>query len=333
MSLNNALVNSFMKNDVDLLFALKTKAMRRLVEHTSPLEKYAFIERVIDGLPAAVTETDMVTYNTHGDQGLLVTISYAPKRGNGSVHGTNNLEETSRDLFNPSNPRKEVGYKLLSYFLAIRETIQALNKAFKEIKEYGDKVSKRDKYARKVLSHLGWFVYLSISEVVITDKERQAIERYLNGLNGDVEGQLNTEAGSLLGGIIDISTLASELTEAMVGEHMYLIHISMFKEDGLPFITVRNSDIEMDLDSVSDEYQAKMDNFIKHYREYLSVHGDKGADDKIKRVVCGLRLAYGVVKTLRYPSPDQCEIVKQYREKLTKWSVLAKQIYNSVSQF
>lgn len=333
MSLNNTLVNSFLKTDADLLFVLKTKAMRKLVEHTSPLEKYAFIERVIDGLPAAVIESDMCVYNMHGDQGLLVTISYTPKRGNGDIHGTNNLEETPSDLFSPSNPRKEVGYKLLSYFLAIRETIQALNKAFKEIKESGDKVSKRDKYARKVLSHLGWFVYLSISEVVITDKERQAIERYLNGLNGDVEDQLNTEAGNLLGGIIDISTLTSELTETMVGEHMYLIHISMFKEDGLPFITVRNSDIEMELDNVSDEYQAKMDNFIKHYREYLSMHGDKDAEDKIKRVVCGMRLAYGVVKTLRYPSPDKCEVVKQYRETLTKWSVLAKKIYSTVNQF
>nr|DAV72562.1 MAG TPA: hypothetical protein [Caudoviricetes sp.] len=333
MSFNNALVSSFLKTDADLLFVLKTKAMRKLVEHTSPLDKYAFIERVVDGLPAAAIVSDMDVYNMQGDQGLRVCIVYTPKRGNGDIRGRNNLEETPRDLFNPSNPRKEVGYKLLSYFLAIRETIQALNKAFKEIKESGCKVSKRDKYARKVLSHLGWFVYLSISEVAITDKERQAIERYLNGLNGDIEDQLNTEAGSLLGGIIDISTLASELTETMVGEHMYLIHISMFKEDGLPFITVRNADIEMDLDNVSDEYQAKMDNFIKHYREYLSVHGDKDAEDKIKRVVCGLRLAYGVVKTLRYPSPDQCEVVKQYRETLTKWSILAKQIYSSVSQF
>ena len=333
MSLNNALVNSFLQNDVDLLFVLKTKAMRKLVEHTSPLEKYAFIERVIGGLPAAVIESDMCVYNTNGDQDLFVKITYTPKHGNGDIRGRNSLEETPRDLFNPSNPRKEVGYRLLSYFLAIRETIQALNKAFKEIKESGDKVSKRDKYARKALSHLGWFVYLSISEVVITDKERQAIERYLNGLNGDIEDQLNTEAGRLLGGIIDISTLASELAEAMVGEHMYLIHISMFKEDGLPFITVRNADIEMDLDNVSDEYQAKMDKFIKHYREYLSMHGDKDAEDKIKRVVCGLRLAYGVVKTLRYPSPDQCEIVKQYRETLTNWSVLAKRLYNVVNQF
>lgn len=331
--LNNPVVNNFLQNDADLLFVLKTKAMRKLVNHLSPDEKYAFIERVIDGLPAAVIESDTVVHNMHGDQGLFVKITYTPKRGNGDVHGTNNLEETPRDLFNPSNPRKEVGYKLLSYFLAIRETIQALNKAFKEIKESGDKVSKRDKYARKTLGHLGWFIYLSISEVVITDKERQTIERYLNGLNGDIEDQLNTEVGNLLGGIIDISTLASELTETMVSEHMYLIHISMFREDGLPFITVRNSDIEMDLDNVSDEYQAKTDNFIKHYREYLSMHGDKDAEDKIKRVVCGLRLAYGVVKTLRYPSPDQCEIVKQYREKLTKWSVLAKQIYSSVNQF
>lgn len=333
MSFNNTLVNSFLKTDADLLFVLKTKAMRKLVEHTSPLEKYAFIERVIDGLPAAVSEADMVRYNMQGNQGLFVKITYTPKRSNGDIHGTNNLEETPSDLFSPSNPRKEVGYKLLSYFLAIRETIQALNKAFKKIKESGVKVSKRDKYARKVLSHLGWFVYLSISEIVITDKERQTIEHYLNSLNGDIEDQLNTEAGNLLGGIIDISTLASELTEAMVGEHMYLIHISMFKEDGLPFITVRNSDIEMDLDNVSDEYQAKMDNFIKHYREYLSMHGDKDAEDKIKRVVCGVRLAYGVVKTLRYPPPDRSEVVKQYRETLTKWSVLAKQVYNSVNQF
>lgn len=333
MSLNNALVNSFLKTDADLLFVLKTKAMRKLVNRLSPDEKYAFIERVIDGLPAAVIESDMCVYNMHGDQGLLVTISHTPKRGNGGVHGTNNLEETPRDLFNPSNPRKEVGYKLLSYFLAIRETIQALNKAFKEIKELGDKVSKRDKYARKVLSHLGWFVYLSISEVVITDKERQTIERYLNGLNGDVEDQLNTEAGSLLGSIIDISTLASELTKAMVDEHMYLIHISMFKEDGLPFITARNSDIEMNLDNVSGEYQAKMDKIIQHYREYLSVHGDNDVDDKVKRVVCGMRLAYGVVKTLRYPSPDKSEVVRRYRGELTNWSVLAKRLYNVIDQF
>lgn len=331
--LNNPVVNNFLQNDVDLLFVLKTKAMRKLVVHMSPLEKYAFIERVIDGLPAAVIESDTVVHNMHGDRGLLVTISYTPKRGNGDVHGTNNLEETPSDLFSPSNPRKEVGYRLLSYFLAIRETIQALNKAFKEIKESGDKVSKRDKYARKALSHLGWFVYLSISEVVITDKERQAIERYLNGLNGDIEDQLNTEAGSLLGGIVDISTLASELTESMVSEDSNLVRIGVYRETYIPFIIARNVVIEMDLDNMSDEYQAKMDNFIKHYREYLSVHGDKDAEDKIKRVVCGLRLAYGVVKTLRYPSPDQCEVVKQYRETLTKWSVLAKKIYNSVSQF
>ena len=318
---------------MDLLFVLKTKAMRKLVVHMSPLEKYAFIERVIDGLPAAVIESDMVTYNTHGDQGLLVKITYTPKHGNGDIRGGNTLEDTPRDLFNPSNPRKEVGYKLLSYFLAIRETILALNKAFKEIKESGDKVSKRDKYARKVLSHLGWFVYLSISEVVITDKERQAIEKYLNGLNGDIEDQLNTEAGSLLGGIIDISTLASELTEAMVSEHMYLIHISMFKDTGIPFITARNSDIEIYLDNVDDEYQAKMDKFIQHYREYLSIHGVDDIDDKVKRVVCGLRLAYGVVKTLRYPSPDKSEVVRRYRGELTNWSVLAKRLYNVIDKF
>lgn len=333
MSLNNAVVNSFLPNDVDLLFVLKTKAMKKLIKHLSPDEKYAFIERVIDGLPAAVTETDMVTYSMHGDQGLLVTISYTPKRGNGDVHGTNNLEETPRDLFNPSNPRKEVGYKLLSYFLAIRETIQALNIAFKEIKEAGDKVSKRDKYARKTLSHLGWFVYLSISEIAITDKERQSIEQYLNSLTGDIEDHLNTEAGSLLGGIIDISTLAGELTKAMVSEHMYLIHISMFKDTGIPFITARNSDIEMYLDNVSDEYQAKMDKFIQHYREYLSIHGIEDIGDKIKRVVCGLRLAYGVVKTLRYPSPDKSEVVRRYRGELTNWSVLAKRLYNVINQF
>nr|DAS00503.1 MAG TPA: hypothetical protein [Caudoviricetes sp.] len=333
MSLNNAVVNSFLPNDADLLFALKTKAMKKLIKHLTPDEKYAFIERVVDGLPAAVIESDMVVYNTHGDQGLFVKVTYTPKRGNGDIRGGNTLEDTPHDLFNPSNPRKEVGYKLLSYFLAIRETIQALNIAFKEIKEAGDKVSKKDKYARKVLSHLGWFVYLSISEVVITDKERQSIEQYLNSLNGDIEDQLNTEAGSLLGGIIDISTLASELTKVMVDEHMYLIHISMFKEDGLPFITVRNSDIEMNLDNVSGEYQAKMDKIIQHYREYLSVHGDNDVDDKVKRVVCGMRLAYGVVKTLRYPSPDKSEVVRRYRGELINWSVLAKRLYNVIDQF
>lgn len=333
MSLNNPVVNSFLKSDADLLRTLKLKAMRKLVKHLTPDEKYAFIERAIDGLPGAVIESDILTYNMHGAQGLFVDITYTPKHGNGDIRGRNNLEETPRDLFNPSNPRKEVGYKLLSYFLAIRETIQALNKAFKEIKEAGDKISKRDKYARKVLSHLGWFIYLSISEIVITDKERQAIEQYLNSLNGDIEDQLNTEAGSLLGGIIDISTLASELTKAMVGEHMYLLHISMFKEDGLPFITLRNADIEMDLDNVDDEYQAKVDKFIQHYREYLSVHGDNDAEDKIKRVICGLRLAYGVVKTLRYPSPDKSEVVRRYREELTDWKVQAERVYRIVDKF
>ena len=333
MSLNNAVVNSFLKTDADLLFVLKTKAMKKLVKHLSPDEKYAFIERVVGSLPSAVIESDMVVYNEHGDQDLFVKITYTPKHGNGDIHGRNNLKETPRDLFNPSNPRKEVGYKLLSYFLAIRETILALNKAFKEIKESGDKVSKRDKYARKTLSHLGWFVYLSISEIAITDKERQSIEQYLNSLTGDIEDQLNTEAGNLLGGIIDISTLASELAEVMVGEHMYLLHISMFKDTGIPFITVRNADIEMDLDNVDDEYQAKMDKFIQHYREYLSVHGDNDADDKIKRVVCGMRLAYGVVKTLRYPSPDKSEVVCRYRKELTDWKVKAVRIYNIVNKF
>lgn len=333
MSLNNAVVNSFLPNDVDLLFVLKTKAMKKLIKHLTPDEKYAFIERVIDGLPAAVIESDMCVYNEHGDQDLFVKITYTPKHGNGDIRGRNNLKETPRDLFNPSNPRKEVGYKLLSYFLAIRETILALNKAFKEIKESGDKVSKRDKYARKTLSHLGWFVYLSISEIAITDKERQSIEQYLNSLTGDIEDQLNTEAGNLLGSIIDISTLASELTKAMVDEHMYLLHISMFKDTGIPFITVRNADIEIYLDNVDDEYQAKTDNFIKHYREYLSMHGVDDIDDKIKRVVCGLRLAYGVVKTLRYPSPDKSEVVRRYRGELTNWSVLAKRLYNVIDKF
>ena len=333
MSLNNTVVNSFLKSDADLLFVLKTKAMRRLVNHLTPDEKYAFIERVVDSLPSATIESDILTYNMNGDQGLFVDITYTPKNGNGDIRGRNNLEETPRDLFNPSNPRKEVGYKLLSYFLAVRETIQALNKAFKEIKEMGDKVSKRDKYARKVLSHLGWFVYLSISEIIITDKERQAIEKYLNSLNGNIEDQLNTEAGSLLGGIVDISVLAGELGKAMVNEHSDLIRIGVYRETGIPFIIARNIVIEMDLDNVSDEYQVKIDNFIKHYREYLSVHGDKDTGDKIKRVICGLRLAYGVVKTLRYPSPDRCEVVKQYRETLTNWSVLAKRLYNVINQF
>ena len=333
MSLNNPVVNSFLKSDADLLFALKLKAMRKLVKHLTPDEKYAFIERVIDGLPAAVIESDMCVYNMRGDQDLFVKITYTPKHGNGDIHGRNDLKETPRDLFHPNNPGKVIGYKLLSYFLSIRETIQALNKAFKEIKESGDKVSKRDKYARKVLSHLGWFVYLSISEIVITDKERQTIEQYLNSLNGDIEDQLNTEAGNLLGGIVDISTLASELTKAMVGKHGDLITIGMFRETGIPLVVTRNVVIEMDLDNVDDEYQAKVDNFIKHYREYLSIHGVEDIDDKIKRVICGVCLAYGVVKTLRYPSPDQCEIVKQYRETLLDWKVQAERVYKLVNQF
>lgn len=290
MSLNNAVVNSFLPNDVDLLFVLKTKAMKKLIKHLSPDEKYAFIERVIDGLPAAVTETDMVTYSMHGDQGLLVTISYTPKRGNGDIRGRNNLQETPRDLFHPNNPRKVIGYKLLSYYLAVREVNNKLGDIIEENKESGEKVKKANKHARSVFSRLCCFIHLSLLDIAITEKEQYAINSYL-GIEhheGQFIADVGTKDGDLLSALMSGTTLASELAEVMVGEHMYLLHISMFKDTGIPFITVRNADIEMDLDNVDDEYQAKMDKFIQHYREYLSVHGDNDADDKIKRVVCGL---------------------------------------------
>ena len=38
MSLNNPVVNSFLKTDADLLFVLKTKVMRKLVNHLTPDE-------------------------------------------------------------------------------------------------------------------------------------------------------------------------------------------------------------------------------------------------------------------------------------------------------
>ena len=107
MSLNNPVVNSFLKTDVDLLFVLKTKVMRKLVNHLTPDEKYAFIERVIDGLPGAVIESDILTYNMNGDQGLFVSVTYVPKKGNGEVRGRNNLERHLVISITSANPRKE----------------------------------------------------------------------------------------------------------------------------------------------------------------------------------------------------------------------------------
>lgn len=335
MSLNNKVVNSFLPNDADLLFVLKTKAMRRLVKHLTPDEKYAFIERVVDGLPGSVIESDILTYNMQGDQGLFVDVTYVPKGGRGDIHGRNDLESMPRDLYHPNNPRNVVGYKLFSYFLALRDANNKIHDVIEEIKESGEKVKKANKRARSIFRRLCWFIYLCLLDIAITEKEQYAINSYL-GIEhheGQFIADVGTEDGDLLSALMSGTTLASELTEAMVGEHMYLLHISMFKEDGFPFITVRNADIEMDLDNVDDEYRAKMDKFIQHYREYLSVHGDNDADDKIKRVVCGLRLAYGVVKTLRYPSPDKSEVVKRYRGELTNWSVLAKRLYNVIDQF
>ena len=112
-----------------------------------------------------------------------------------------------------------------------------------------------------------------------------------------------------------------------------MLKIAMFDETGIPFIVMRDITVDMDLDNVDDEYLAKIDEFIQHYREYLSVHDADNIEESIKRVICGMRLAYGVVKTLRYPSPDKSEVVKQYREVLTNWSVLAKRLYNVIDQF
>lgn len=296
MSLNNPVVNSFLKTDADLLFVLKTKAMKKLIKHLTPDEKYAFIERVIDSLPGAVIESDILTYNMNGDQGLFVDVTYTPKGGRGDIHGRNDLESMPRDLYHPNNPRNVVGYKLLSYFLALRDANNKVHDVIEEIKESGEKVKKANKRARSIFRRLCWFIYLCLLDIAITEKEKYAINSYL-GIEhheGQFIADAGTEDGNLLSALMSGTTLASELAEAMVGEHMYLLHISMFKEDGLPFITVRNADIEMDLDNVDDEYQAKMDKFIQHYREYLSMHGDNDADDKIKHVVCGLRLAYGV---------------------------------------
>lgn len=335
MSLNNPVVNSFLPNDADLLFMLKTKAMKKLIKHLTPDEKYAFIERVVDGLSGAVIESDILTYNMNGDQGLFVDVTYTPKGGKGDIHGRNDLESMPRDLYHPNNPRNVIGYKLLSYYLAVREANNKLGDIIGEIKESGGKVKKANKHARSVFSRLCRFIHLSLLDIAITEKEQYAINSFL-GIEHH-EGQFIADAGAedddLLSALMSGTTLASELTEAMVGEHMYLLHISMFKDTGIPFITVRNADIEMDLDNVDDEYQAKMDKFIQHYREYLSVHGDNDADDKIKRVVCGMRLAYGVVKTLRYPSPDKSEVVCRYRRELTDWKVKAVRIYNIVNKF
>lgn len=335
MSLNNPVVNSFLKTDVDLLFVLKTKVMRKLVNHLTPDEKYAFIERVIDGLPGAVIESDILTYNMNGDQGLFVSVTYVPKKGNGEVRGRNNLEETPRNLYNISNPRKEVGYKLLSYYLAIRELITNLRKALQFVKDTGAKISKRDKRAKALLGRLCWFIFLSMHDVAYTDKEERNINKYLAGLaqDGDSEDNPDTEAADLLGGLVDGSTLATELAKSMVGEHGNMLKIAMFDETGIPFIVMRDITVDMDLDNVDDEYLAKIDEFIQHYREYLSVHDADNIEESIKRVICGMRLAYGVVKALRYPSPDKSEVVKQYREVLTNWSVLAKRLYNVIDQF
>lgn len=335
MSLNNAVVNSFLQNDADLLFVLKTKAMKKLVQHLSPDEKYAFIERVVDGLPGAVIESDILTYNMQGDQGLFVDVTYTPKGGKGDIHGRNDLESMPRDLYHPNNPGKVIGYKLLSYYLAVREVNNKLGDIIEENKESGEKVKKVNKHARSVFSLLCCFIHLSLLDIAITEKEQYAINSYLGIEHHEWQfiADVGTKDGDLLSALMSGTTLASELAEVMVGEHMYLLHISMFKDTGIPFITVRNADIEMDLDNVDDEYQAKMDKFIQHYREYLSVHGDNDADDKIKRVVCGLCLAYGVVKTLRYPSPDKSEVVRRYRETLTEWRVQAERVYNLISKF
>lgn len=329
--LNNPVVNSFLQNDADLVFVLKTKAMKKLVKHLNPDEKYAFIERAVDGLPSATIESNMVTYNTQGDQGLFVSITYVPKGGHGDIRGRTNLDNIPNSIFSLDNPSREVGYRLLSYYWALREIHDNLISAFEYIEGSGSKVKKADKRALSLFSRLCWFIYLSLLDIVTTDKEEAAVNSFL-GIEY-YDGQFTTETGDVHSALVDISTLASELTEVMVREHLGLIRISMFRETGIPFIVMRNSDIEMDLDNVSDEYQAKMDKFIQYYREYLSVHGDQDADDKIKRVICGMRLAYGVMETLRYRSPNECEVIRRYRNTLTNWAVLAKQLYNSVNQF
>lgn len=330
MSLNNAVVNSFLPNDVDLLFALKTKALVKLVRHLTPDEQYAFIERAVGSLPSVTISSSMVTFNMHGDQGLFVEATYTPKHGDGDIRSRNDLENMPRDLYHPNNPKKEIGYKLLSYYLTLRGLYFSLKQALKDIKRINGKGSKRDKHAKALLGRVCWFVYLAMVECTLIEDEREAINVYLSA---GIDKNPDTEVAETIGDLVDGSTLTIELTKAMVGEHMYLIHISMFHDTGIPFITVRNSDIEMDLGNVDDEYVAKIDNFIKHYREFATTHGIKDSEEDIKRMICGMYLAYGVVKTLCYPSPDKSEVVCRYRKELTDWKVKAVRIYNIVNKF
>lgn len=330
MSLNNPVVNSFLQNDVDLLFVLKTKAMRRLIKHLTPDEKYAFIERVVDGLPGAVIESDILTYNMQGDQGLFVDVTYVPKGGRGDIHGRNDLESMPRDLYHPNNPLSVVGYKLLSYFLALREANNKVHDVIEEIKESGEKVKKANKRARSIFRRLCWFIYLCLLDITITEKEQYAINSYL-GI-GCGEEPSGTDEDALLSRIVDISTMACELADGMMGSEQNPAYVFLFGL-GATFVVSRSGGIEAGADVLSDEYRAKTEKFIQNYREYLIHYDDKDASDKVRRVICGLYLAYGVVEALRYPFTGKSEMAKLSHETLTNWSVLAKRIYNTVNQF
>ena len=104
----------------------------------------------------------------------------------------------------------------MSYYLAIRELITNLRKALQSVKDTGAKISKRDKRAKALLGRLCWFIFLSMHDVAYTDKEERNINKYLAGLaqDGDSEDNPDTEAADLLGGLVDGSTLATELAKS-----------------------------------------------------------------------------------------------------------------------
>nr|DAF31343.1 MAG TPA: hypothetical protein [Caudoviricetes sp.] len=331
MSLNNAVVNSFLPNDADLLFVLKTKAMKKLIKHFTPDEKYAFIERVVDGLPGAVIESDILTYNMNGDQVLFVDVTYTPKGGRGDVRARVDLDNVPSVLFSLDNPRKEVGYRLLSYFLALRDANNKLTDAFTYIQESGNKVKKVDKRARSLIRKLCWFIYLSLLDIVTSDAEEAALNGFL-GI-GCGEEPSGTDEDALLSRIVDISAMACELTEGMLDNGKHLAYAFLVGETTTPFVVSRSGGIEAGADILSGEYRAKTEKFIQNYHEYLTHHNDKDASDKVRRVICGLYLAYGVVEALRYPFTGKSEMAKLSHETLTNWSVLAKRLYNVIDQF
>nr|DAS63867.1 MAG TPA: hypothetical protein [Caudoviricetes sp.] len=118
----------------------------------------------------------------------------------------------------------------------------------------------------------------------------------------------------------------------MMGSEQNSAYVFLFGL-GATFVVSRSGGIETGADILSGEYRAKVEKFIQNYREYLIQHNDKDASDKVRRVICGLYLAYGVVEALRYPFTGKSEMAKLSHATLTNWSVLAKRLYNVVNQF